>query len=79
MLAAIADLSIAGNRKVPHFGALAAKLGTSCARLLAERPDALPHLARLHQRAAHPPQGEAGRATRGGRRPRSGARSMRSS
>ena len=55
MLAAIADLGIAGYRKIPHFGALSGKLGTACARLLAERPDALGQLARMHQRTAHPP------------------------
>ena len=55
MLAGIADLGIAGYRKIPHFGALSAKLGTACARLLAARPDALGQLARMHQRTAHPP------------------------
>lgn len=54
MLAAIADLGIAGYRKIPHFGALSGKLGTACARLLAERPDALGQLVRMHQRTAHP-------------------------
>lgn len=54
MASAIADLGIEAYREMPHFGPRSGRLGTACARALAVRPDALAHLARMHQRTAHP-------------------------
>jgi hypothetical protein len=52
---AVADLGIAAYRKVPTIGARCAAVGTACRRALAGRADALPQLARMQQRVAHPP------------------------
>lgn len=52
---AIADLGITAYRKVAHFGACSATLGTACSRALARRPEALAQLARMQQRTSHPP------------------------
>lgn len=53
--AALADLAIAGYRKVRAVGARCAPVATTCTKLLAERPDALPQLARVQHRVTHPP------------------------
>lgn len=51
---ALADLAICGYRKVRAVGARCAPVATICTKLLADRPDALPELARVQHHVTHP-------------------------